>query len=453
MTSSINWLELIKRERRLEDDRRYGDAAEPWQLAIDEALLVNDRVYVELPRGHDKTGRLACHALCWLLDGSGKMGYAAGVDKDNARLFRNEMQQQAGRNPDGIFKGIEFYNYVVENRRNGNMLQILSSDAPSNVGLKFSLLLINDFVDWQNREFFEILMSATGKIPGVKVWIESNAGKVRKGYKWEMREHARTNSRWYFKTTKKWLASWVSKDFFDEMRHILLAPAYRRLIENEWIEESDAFMSSDQVRGATNPLLVASINRPEEAELVATSSDLGISKDATAVATVARIRGTDAPLRLLDLITVPGSAVAPVQIATVEQIIADQIRRFGSDAVVVDPWNMRKTIQDKQGDWPIIEFAFSPANLMHLTSDVFRRVVNKQIEIFPDAGKAIQGTEAWDLQRELTTAIIRQMPYGERIDHRKSGYTDRIIAIGMALWWLGQNDLPKTTREFQVHIV
>jgi hypothetical protein len=104
-------------------------------------------------------------------------------------------------------------------------------------------------------------------------------------------------------------------------------------------------------------------------------------------------------------------------------------------------------------DWSIVEFAFSPANLMHLTSDVFRRVVNRQIEVYNEAGPAIQGTEHWDLQRELTTAIIRQMPYGERIDHKKSGYTDRIISLGMALWWLGENALPKTPREFSVKII
>lgn len=451
MPSNINWLALIKNERRLESERRYGEVAEAWQLAIDEALLTNDRVYVELPRGHDKTGRLACHALCWLLDGEGKNGYAAGVDKDNAKLFRNEMKQQAQRSKE-IFKDIEFYNYIVENRRKGNVLEILSSDAPSNVGLKFSLLLINDFVDWKDRDFFEVLISATGKIPNVKVWIESNAGKAKKGYKWEMREHARTNPRWFFKTTKKWLASWTPKSYFEDMRRLLTPAAYRRLIDNEWIEEADAYLREDQVRDITNQLLRPSMKRTEDIELVATATDLGISKAAAAVTTVAKFRG-DNPLRVLDMVVFPGSEIAPVQIVDVERIIAEHIMRYGSDAVVIDPWNMRKTIQEKSSDWPIIEFAFSPANIMHLTADVFRRVVNKQVEIYPNCGPAVQGHEAWDLQRELTTAIIKQMSYGERIDHAKSGFTDRIISLGMALWWIGQNDLPRAQREFKVHIV
>ena len=121
--------------------------------------------------------------------------------------------------------------------------------------------------------------------------------------------------------------------------------------------------------------------------------------------------------------------------------------------MIVDPWNLRKTIQERVGDWPIEEFTFSPAHLMQLTSNVFRHVVGKQIEIFSNAGPAQQGKELWNLQRELVTAIIRQMSYGERIDHRKSGYTDRIIALGMALWWLGQNSFPKDQREFKVHVI
>jgi hypothetical protein len=153
------------------------------------------------------------------------------------------------------------------------------------------------------------------------------------------------------------------------------------------------------------------------------------------------------------MVVFPGSKSNPVQIADVEKVIDEHLARYESDAVIVDPWNMRKTIQDKEFEWPITEFTFSPANLMHLTSDVFRRVVNRQIEIYENTGPAIQGTDHWNLERELTTAIIRQMPYGERIDHKKSGYTDRIIALGMALWWLGENALPAAPREFSIKVI
>jgi len=448
----INWLELIKHERRLENDARYGKIAEPWQLALDEALLNNDRVYLELPRGHDKTGRFAFHALCWLLDGTNKRGYAAGVDKDNAKLFRNEMKAQARRGGP-LFKDIEFYNYIVENRRTGNILEILSSDAPSNVGLKFELLLINDFVDWKNREFFEVLISATGKLPNTKVWIESNAGKSKKGYKWNMREHARTSKAWHFKTTKKWLASWTAKAWFKEMELILSPAAYRRLIDNQWIEDEDTFLTSDQAMAIENHLLSPCYERPEGCQIAVTATDLGITKDAAAVGTLGRMEGENGKIRLLDLRVFQGSQANPVRIDDVEKEIQLHLDRFGSEGLILDPWNMRKTIQDYEGEWPIEEFAFSPANIMHLTMDVFRRVVGKQLEVYPDAGPATQRNQPWDLRRELTTAIIKQMSYGERIDHKRSGYTDRVITIGMALWWLGKNSLPRAQREFSVRII
>ena len=318
--------------------------------------------------------------------------------------------------------------------------------------MKFNLLLINDFVDWKDRDFFEVLISATGKLPKTQVWVESNAGKQKKGYKWDFREYARSSNRWFFKSTKKWLASWTPKEWFTEMSKIMSMPQYRRLIDNEWIGEEDTFLTSDQVLAITIPELRPAMDRPEDVDLVATATDLGISKDAASVATLGRVKG-DKPVRLLDMRVFPGSKSNPVQIVDVEDEMQAQIDRFGSEGVVVDPWNMRKTIQDKELEWPIEEFAFSPANLMHLTADVFRRVVNKQIEIYPEAGPAVQSSEIWDLQRELMTAIIRQMSYGERIDHHKSGYTDRIISLGMALWWLGQNALPRARREFTVKII
>ena len=361
------------------------------------------------------------------------------------------MKMQADRNK-RVFGAIEFYNYLVVNKTNGNKLTILASDAPSNIGLKFNLLLINDFVDWKHQEFFEVLLSATGKIPGVKIWVESNAGKRRKGYKWKFREYARREKDWFFRTTKKWLASWTPQAWFREQQALLSQPAYRRLIGNEWIENVDTFLSVDQVAAITKIGLTPSMERPEDVEMVATATDLGISKAAAAVGSVGYVKGNK-PLRLLDLRVFPGSEELPVQIVEVENAIEDQLNRYDSDAVIVDPWNMRKTIQDREFEWPLMEFTFSPAHIMHLTSDVFRRVVNRQLEIYPNAGPAIQNEEQWDLQRELSTAIIRQMSYGERIDHKRSGYTDRIISVGMALWWLGQSSFPKDRREFSVKIV
>jgi hypothetical protein len=179
---------------------------------------------------------------------------------------------------------------------------------------------------------------------------------------------------------------------------------------------------------------------------------LGISKAAAAVAAVGRVKGLK-PARLLDLRVFPGSKISPVQIHDVEECIEDMRANHEAHGVVLDPWNMRKTIQDREAVWPIEEFNFSPANLMRLTSDVFRRVVSRQLEIYPDAGPAIQNRDTWTLQKELQTAVIRQMSYGERIDHRASGYTDRIIAVGMALWWLGKERLPRAPKEFKVRVV
>lgn len=449
----MDWLEVIKNERLLEGNEPYGDLAEPWQLDLDRAILKNPRVYFELPRGHDKTGRIASHALCWLLEGSNKVGYAAGVDKPNAKLLRNEIKQQVNRNP-RAFGDIEVFNYVVTNRKNGNFIEILSADAASKIGLKFNLLILLDLVAWKSSDLFDALMSATGKIKGVKIWVESNAGRAKRGWKWQFREHARKSDRWYFYSSPpgKWLAGWTDKEWFEEQRLILSGSGYRRLIENRWAADDDTFLTRDQVRAIENPLLSPSSARPDDVDLVAVATDLGISKAAAAVAAVGRVKGNK-PARLLDLLVFPGSQRDPVSIALVEEAIEDMRARYEAGGIVLDPWNFRKTIQDRQAVWPIEEYKFSPGNIMAMTSDVFRRVVGKQFEIYPDAGPALQKREHWSLQRELETAVVRQMSYGERVDRKRSGYTDRIIAVGMALWWIGKERLPKAPRKFNVRVI
>jgi len=224
------------------------------------------------------------------------------------------------------------------------------------------------------------------------------------------------------------------------------------LIKNEWAAEEDSFLTRDQVRAIENPMLSPASAKPDDVDLVAVATDLGISKAATAVAAVGRVKG-NAPARLLDLRVFRGSKTDPVSIASVEEAIEDMRAALGAMVVVLDPWNFRKTIQDKQAVWPIEEYNFSPGKLMALTSDVFRRVVSKQFEIYPDAGPAVQRRDHWNLQRELETAVVRQMSYGERVDHKKSGYTDRIIAVGMALWWIGKERLPKAPRRFTVRVI
>lgn len=450
---NFRWMALVKNERVLEEERTYGEVAEDWQLALDEAMFARPRIYFELPRGHDKTGRIASHALCWLLEGSNKIGYAAGVDKPNAKLLRTEIKQQADRNP-RAFGDIEVYNYVVTNRKNGNTIEILSADAASKIGLKFQLLILLDLVAWKSSDLFDALMSATGKIAGIRIWVESNAGAAKRGWKWNFREYCRKSDRWHFYSSPpgKWLASWTDRDWFEEQRSILTSSGYRRLIDNQWAADDDAFLTRDQVRDIENPLISPATAKPDNVDLVAVATDLGISKAAAAVAAVGRVKGNE-PARLLDLRVFPGSKRNPVSIAVVEDTIEDMRAGLGAGAVVLDPWNFRKTIQDRQAVWPITEYNFSPGNLMALTSDVFRRVVSRQFEVYPDAGPAVQNREHWNLQRELETAVVRQMSYGERVDHRRSGFTDRIIAVGMALWWIGKERLPKAPRRFNVRLI
>jgi hypothetical protein len=76
--------------RVLDTGRFYREVAEPWQETRLFGGFRNRKkyAYIELPRGHDKTGAAAWDALYSLLaHGPGQRIYAFAGDRDQARLF------------------------------------------------------------------------------------------------------------------------------------------------------------------------------------------------------------------------------------------------------------------------------------------------------------------------------------------------------------------------------
>src|SRR3990167_8250409 len=106
LQKEIDWVTLTHRSRILDvrgadgNMLTYLNTAEPWQLQIDKAITEYPRVYLQLARGHDKTDRYAWWSLLWLESTEGCKGYCCGVDRDNARLFRDSSKKLAALHPD-----------------------------------------------------------------------------------------------------------------------------------------------------------------------------------------------------------------------------------------------------------------------------------------------------------------------------------------------------------------
>ena len=459
LPSNVNWAQLTLESRKLESDTKYSDFADDWQKEIDHGIATHPRVYLQLPRGHDKTERFAWWSLLWLETTEGHRGYCCGVDRDNAKLFRDASKKLVGLHPD-LFSNIVIEKHVVHSKRTGSYIETISSDANSAYGLNFDLLIINDFHAWPDKTFWEVLWTACGKKPDIRVWMESNAltlgtegaGWVAEHRDWVAQEGTRLlntegNQEWFYYNPKGFLAKWQFKQV-EQWRKTLHPATFNRLINNEDCSDEESYVTPEQVEacevlpGPSLPLSSDGKRGP-----TVTAIDLGLKKDATAIATVAAIPtswGTPPRLELLRLDVITGSVENPVLLAEVERVLLAHRRDYHSYPGLADPWNTQSLIQ-KHG-W-LQEWVFSAKRVSELTQLLYQSIANKQLLLYKDAGKAHQrkgsalkgnltGLKEWNLKKELMMAVLKDMSYGQRVDHRSSSFSDRIMAVGMCVHYL-----------------
>jgi phage terminase large subunit-like protein len=108
----------------LEDGRRWGDAAEPWQREDAEAILDQASPapfhFLTRGRGGSKTGDLAGVALTAILTQAppGSRLYAGAADRDQARLFADSIAGFQVRTPE-LRGALDVQTYRVAAPRRG----------------------------------------------------------------------------------------------------------------------------------------------------------------------------------------------------------------------------------------------------------------------------------------------------------------------------------------------
>ena len=452
LQDNIDWAQFTKVNRILDNDEHYSKIGEDWQFEIDNAIQNHQRVYLQLARGHDKTDRYAWWSLLWLSTTVASRGYCVGVDADNAALFRDSSKKLCALHPE-LFRDIEVQKKIVWNKKTGSWIETISSDVDSAYGLNFDLLIVNDFHAWPDKAFWEVLWTACFKKPGIRVWVESNAltyGEEDVQWKYEFRKWVRDKGvlvpegegKWYFYCPPKFLAGWQSSAL-NQWKETLHPAQYNRLINNVDTTGEASFVTEEQVNAISlldHP--VQSLDK--RAGIIATGIDLGIKKDSTAIATVQSIPvqpGRPAQLRLLALDVLSGSSDDPLSFRLIEETYLDHVNRFKSNIHLADPWNAAALIQkhSRLQEWP-----FTTAHVRELTQILYRVIADKQFLIYKNAGRANQRGEEWTLQRELVQAVVKEMSYGQRIDHQAGGFSDRIMAVGMCIHYLmSEGNLPK----------
>lgn len=459
---TVDWAEFTRVNRVLDTQIRYADIQEDWQKEIDKGIAEHARAYLQLPRGHDKTDRYSWWSMLWLQTTTASRGYAVGVDRDNAKLFRDSAKKHKALHPE-LFAEIEIEKHVVFSKETGSYIETISSDVQSAYGLNFDLLIVNDFHAWENYEFWEVLWTACRKKPDIRVWMESNAltlgtpgaewvAKFRKWVRDEGTKRADTQGRpeWFYYNPTKFLAGW-QKHALDEWRATLIPSTYKRLIENQDCSGDESFLTEDQVDQIT--VLKGPISERASAKgATVTVLDFGLVKDATCISTLQmlprerrEVNGVmvkDPPrIQLLAMDVLAGSKQEPVNLEQAEKIAFEHRKKYKS-TIHADPWQAKSFIQRYPGivhEWPI-----TGGSVAQMTQILYRCVADKNLTIYPCAGEAMMADgDVWDLKRELISAVTKEMSYGTRVDHRSGGYSDRLFTVGMACHVLLNGAIPR----------
>lgn len=425
------------RERLLIDcdgqPRPLGKCLDDWQRADFEAIdsglrrVVGQNVPNPVlramfirPRGHSKTSDQAVTAA-WLLFASLRKltAVAAAADKEQAALLLNAVDTLCRLNR-WLGEILEVSKDRVINRRSGSTLTVISSDAASSFGHNPDFVILDEVSHWRGRELFDSLLSAAAKRASCMVLTIMNAG-FRESWQGKLVDQVRTDPAWLFRELDGPKASWITPARLEEQRRLLPPKTFARLWLNHWSDGSGDALDGADIRAAVT--LPGPCNYPERGWAYVAGLDIGLRRDASALAVVARHTGymdrqvrkprplvgafsamadlglVDAPADEIRYTRHPGSGALKlvelhvwkpkagrVELDSVERMILDVHRRFKLTRLAYDPWQAEHLGQrlTKAGLY-CDPMNFTPGNLQSMASGMLTAFRERQLSLYDHA--------------------------------------------------------------------
>ena len=417
----------------LEDGRRWGDVAEPWQWRLAEWAF-DDRVqpnrWESRPRGGSKStdtaGLLMVSMLTTLSAGSQLDAYA--VDRDQARLIVDWARGIVTRTP-ALASALTIDAYKIT-ARNGSVFEVMAADAASAYGRKSAVSFLDEFCQWPNttnaRGVWQAVSSAMGKVRGAKLLCATTSGDPGH-WSHKIYRAALKSKRWSVQDVPGPLV-WVDPDYLAEQRAIFPESVYRRLHLNEWCAPEDRLTNIDDVQACVKH---AGILEPQAGRPYVIGVDLGITNDRTVAAVMhaERVVGGDGhnvvQQLVLDRLEVwTPTRANPVDLTAVEEWIALASRQYRA-RVVIDPYQaVAMTQRLRSKGVSIEEFTFSQQSVGRLAMALHTSIRDHRLGI-PDDPELID---------ELVNVRLRETsPNVYRLDHDPDRHDDRAIAMALAV--------------------
>ena len=407
---------------RLDDGRRWIDAAHDWQKADAVGVLEGDRPYHYLTRsrGSSKTTDLSAVALSALLASEDRLrGYWLASDADQARLSVDTVAGFVARSP-ALADRVDIQTRRIVVPETAGELTILPSDAAGTWGLTPHWVFADELANWQDvpssRRLWEAASSAVAKRKDARMVVLTTAS-TPDHFACEVLEHARKSKLWRC-SEREGPSPWMDADKLEEQRQRLPAAVFEQLFLNRWVPAEGAFLAAEAVDEAFT--LTGPTAPWREQHVYSAALDLGSVHDRTAFAVVHR----DGPAVVMDGLRVwQGNKKAPVNFQEVEEVVAEGHREYGF-RLSFDRWQALDLAQRLTARGvSCSEYVFSRPNKQRLAQTLLSLLNGGNLKLYEPGG----------LKDELLNLKLVQNGDGSwGFDHRPGQRDDMAVAVSMA---------------------
>ncbi len=421
-------LDFILEHITLDTGPRFADVIDDWQRDI-YGNIFSDRFrhfFVELPRGHDKTGCAENLIIVGLYLGRpGWRGFGIAVDRDQARLLLEGAIGKIKRN-ERLRPMAKFTNSEIIIEETNSVFRVLAADAPSSYGLRGDFFVVDEIEEFRKRELWDSVWTATGK-RRASMCVIGTAGWNKASIAAEVRGIAESEDDWYFCSLGQ-VASWIDPRWLEQQKRSLPPHVYERLHGNRWIDGEGAFLSALEIESIFE-------NVPEQrGGPFHLGLDLGLTDDRCVAAILSRTEGLAVVHQLIHW--KPKLLRRRVDLMEVEADVEDVCKRYNC-GVTIDPWQAVGMSQRLSARGVAVrEHQFSSEGRRRLYAKLLDDIrTNKLRSIYHD-----------EFRRELLEVEIADHGGGLwKVTHRSGGHDDYTTAVALALIDLAPDMIGDTT--------
>ncbi len=301
-------------------------------------------------------------------------------------------------------------------------LKVMAHSAPTVMGIRPTMICIDELGEWRGRAMFDALYSASGKVSGCRIAIISVPPVAGAAVLAEIMNIAKrdTTGRWFF-SHRSQCAGWVDKAWLADQRATLPLHVYKRLHEAVQTEGAGAWLMQEEIDGVFQPM-PEGVRGP-----YAIGVDIGVTRDRSFISALQKDESTGlfCVRHLLGFIPRTGERV---NLQDVEQDVAAAARLYHAP-VYLDPYQavlMSQRLQ--QNGINVFEITFTAESRKKLFGTMLDVIRRKQLRCAPDP----------EFKAELTGLEIKESLTGYRVDHTSAAHDDATVAVALALQGLTQ---------------